>query len=137
MLDSKHVSMIAFSGTPERMYTIGILASGGVANGLRVDIFATFWGLLAIRRESGFIDDLVSRDCGEDANRFLATAKDHLSWKALVRSAKELGDVHVTACAMTMDLFHLEFEDFDPMVDDAVGPVEFMQSAKDGQILVF
>ncbi len=137
MSESKHVSIIAFSATVDRLYPIGILASGGVANDMRVDIFFTFWGLLAVRRDPGAVGGLVSRDYGEESERFLTTAKDLPSWKTLIRNAKELGDVHVKACAMTMDLFHLELEDLDPMVEEVVGAVEFMDSARDGQILVF
>lgn len=137
MSDSKHVSIIAFSATIDRLYPIGILASGGVANDMRVDIFFTFWGLLAARREAGAMDNLVSRDYGEESDRFLATARDLPSWKTLIRNAKELGEVHIKACAMTMDLFHLRLEDLDPMVEEVVGAVEFMDSARDGQILVF
>ena len=41
------MSIILFSGTVDKLMPVGILASGGVAMGMDVEIFATFWGLLS------------------------------------------------------------------------------------------
>jgi peroxiredoxin family protein len=132
-----HLSMIAFSGTQDRLYPVGVLASGGVANDMRVDVFLTFWGLLAARKDAGEFSRLVSQDYGPAAAAFQEAAKTLPTWLDLLRNAKELGDVHVKACAMTMDLMRLKLDDLDPIVEDVVGAGEFLDSAKDGTILVF
>jgi peroxiredoxin family protein len=134
-----HLSIIAFSGTVDRLYPVAILASGAVANDLRVDIFLTFWGLLAARRDPGPFAAAVSRDYGDQGEAFLQVAQQANlpGWKALLGQAKELGDVHVWACAMTMDLLKVRREDLDPMVEGVVGAGEFVDMAKDGTTLVF
>jgi len=137
MAERDHLSIIAFSGTTDRLYPVGILASGGVANDMRVDVFLTFWGLMAARKQPGPFADRVSADYGEAAETFRTLAKDLPSWLTLLKNAKELGDVHVKACAMTMDLFHLTLDDLDPVVEEIVGAGEFLDAAKDGSILVF
>jgi peroxiredoxin family protein len=139
MADNGHLSIIAFSGTVDRLYPVAILASGAVANGMRVDIFLTFWGLLAARREPGELAQVVSPEYGPEAQRFLELGQQARlpSWKEMLNQARELGDVHVKACGMTMDLFRLRLEDLDPMVEEVVGVGEFVDQAKDGMVLVF
>jgi peroxiredoxin family protein len=137
MADKHHVSIIAFSGTVDRLYPVAILASGGVANDMRVDVFFTFWALLAARRDPGPFLDRVSNDYGPDSDEFRRQYANLPGWRTLLAQAKELGDVHVQACAMTMDLFHLSLEDLDPMFEGIVGAGEFLDRAQDGQILVF
>jgi peroxiredoxin family protein len=132
-----HLSIIAQSGTLDRLYPVGILASGGVANAMRVDVFLTFWGLFAARKEPGEFAGLVSGDYGAAADAFRQAAQALPPWLTLLKNAKELGDVHVHACAMTLDLMHMKLEDLDPIVDDVVGAGEFLDQAKDGPILVF
>jgi peroxiredoxin family protein len=55
----------------------------------------------------------------------------------MLRKAKEMGNVRVHACAMTLDLMGLKKEDLDPMVDDVVGVGEFVSEAKEGEITLF
>ena len=45
------MSIVLFSGTVDKLMPVGIMASGAVAMGMEVDIFATFWGLNALRKE--------------------------------------------------------------------------------------
>ena len=139
MSDKGHLSIIAFSGTVDRLYPVAVLASGAVAMDMRVDIFLTFWGLLAMRREAPGFETLVSQDYGPEGERFLKLGAEVglPTWKALLAQAKELGDVHVKACGMTMDLFGIKLEDLDAMVEDVAGAGEFVDQAKDGTTLVF
>src|SRR5215467_11449035 len=44
------MSLIVFSGTVDKLMAASILATGGAAMGLEVEIFLTNWGLAAFRR---------------------------------------------------------------------------------------
>jgi peroxiredoxin family protein len=54
-----------------------------------------------------------------------------------LQGAKELGDVHVSACSMTMELFGLKLEDLEPIVEDVTGVATFIERARTGQITLF
>jgi peroxiredoxin family protein len=56
-------------------------------------------------------------------------------WSTVLAQAKELGEVRVHACSLSMDLFGLVQSDLDPLVDDVEGITAFMLAA-DGQLVV-
>ena len=45
------MSIIVFSGTVDKLLAVSTLATGAAAMGLQVDIFLTFWGLNAFRKD--------------------------------------------------------------------------------------
>ena len=59
------------------------------------------------------------------------------SWLDNLKGAKEIGDVKIYACSMTMGLFKLKFEDLEPIVDGALGIAAFVEQAKEGNITLF
>jgi peroxiredoxin family protein len=131
--------MVVFSGTVDRLYPVGIIASGAVAMGKEVNVFLTFWGLEAFRKGRPEKNVKMSGDYAEMApmmGQAMAQAKIP-PWIEILRQAKKLGNVKVHACAMTADLLHLKMEDFDPIVDDIVGVGEFVSDASDGEITMF
>ncbi|MEW6398594.1 MAG: DsrE/DsrF/DrsH-like family protein [Bacillota bacterium] len=132
-------SMVVFSGTVDKLFPVAIMASGAVAMGMEVDIFVTFWGLQALRQGSPALLARVSKDFEDQAGAMMQILQEKKvpSWYDTLRQAKELGDVRVHACAMTMDLFGLTKEDLDPIVDDVVGVGEFVDQAKEGKITLF
>ena len=54
-------------------------------------------------------------------------------WIELVRQAKDLGDVHVHACADSMEMFGIDQDDLDPVVDGVWGVASFFAEA-DGPV---
>ncbi|HIE37004.1 TPA: peroxiredoxin, partial [Candidatus Geothermarchaeota archaeon] len=44
------LSIIMFSGTADKLMPVGVLASAAAGLGYDVEIFATFWGLLALKK---------------------------------------------------------------------------------------
>jgi peroxiredoxin family protein len=133
------LSMVVFSGTVDRLYPVGIIASGAVAMGKEVNVFLTFWGLEAFRKGRPEQNMKMSADYAEMApmmGQAMVQAKVP-PWIEILRQAKELGNVKVHACAMTADLLHLKLEDFDPIVDDIVGVGEFVSDASDGEVTMF
>lgn len=133
------LSMVVFSGTTDRLYPVGIIASGAVAMGMDVDIFLTFWGLEAFRKEN--MGKMAPMDVNyEKMAPMIAQAmasKNVPAWIDILRQAKEMGNVRVHACAMTADLMGMKKEDFDPIVDDIAGVGEFVSEAKEGEITMF
>ena len=136
---ANRLSMVVFSGTVDRLYPVGIIASGAVAMGKEVNVFLTFWGLEAFRKGRPEKNMKMSGDYAEMApmmGQAMVQAKVP-PWIEILRQAKKLGNVKVHACAMTADLLHLKLEDFDPIVDDIVGVGEFVSDASEGEVTMF
>ena len=55
-------------------------------------------------------------------------------WSAMLRQAKDIGDVRIHACALSMELFGITKDDLDPLVDDVEGVASFMNDASAGPI---
>ncbi len=137
-MTKERVSMIVFSGEMDRLLPVGILASGAVAMGHEVRIFLTFWGLMAFKKDA-FFDMPVSPSFAGMVGDLGATLKEKRIPGLIeqLRTAKELGDVEVVACGMTMDLFGLKLEDLEDVVDRVAGVGEFIETAKEGHTTLF
>jgi len=135
----KKLAMVVFSGTVDRLFPVGILASGAVAMGMDVEIFLTFWGLQAFAKRSQGMPPKFSVDYADMAPMFAQVLKQKNvpSPMETLRMAKKLGNVKVYACTMTMDLLGQTKEDFIDLVDDTAGVGEFMDRAKDAQTTLF
>jgi peroxiredoxin family protein len=134
----ERLSMVVFSGTMDKLMPVGIMAAGGVAMGQEVEIFLTFWGLMAFKK--GAANNLPISKEFEQMGPMMAqimAAKKVPSWLDTLRTAKELGDVKVYACGMTMDLFGLTMDDLEDVVDGVAGVGEFINTAKEGKMTLF
>jgi len=133
------MSMIVFSGTVDKLYPAAIMASGAVAMGMDVDIFLTFYGLDAFRKGQPQTNQKMDVNYAEIAPMLakLMREKNVPSWYDMLLKAKEMGNVRVHACAMTLDLMGMTKEHLDPIIDDVVGVGEFVSNAKDGEITLF
>lgn len=136
---AERLSMIVFSGTVDKLFPVGILASGAVAMGMEVDIFLTFWGLNALRKGEPEKNMKFSGDYADMVPMVmqLMKQKNVPSWYETLKRTKEMGNVRVHACAMTLDLMGMTKGDLDPIVDDVVGVGEFMEMARDGKVTLF
>jgi len=133
------LAMVVFSGTIDRLFPVGILASGAVAMGMDVDIFLTFWGLQAFSKRAQGAPPKFSSDYAEMAPAFaqVMRQKNVPSPIETLATAKKLGNVKVYACTMTMDLLGQTKEDFIDLVDATAGVGEFMERAKDAKMTLF
>lgn len=133
------LSIIAFSGTLDKLYPVAILASGAAAMGMDVEIFLTFWGLNAFRKDQLKQPGRISKDFEEMApvmmNIFKAKNVPH--WIDMLKQAKEFGNVKIYACAMTYDLFQMKKEELSELIDGVVGVGEFLEKAKESNITLF
>ena len=130
------LSIILFSGTIDKLLPVGVLSSAAAAHGMQVRIFATFWGLMALRKDA---QPKMSKDFEELGAQMSSILKEKNvpSWIDMIRQAKEIGDVKVYACAMTFDMFGMKKEDLVDIVDDVVGAGEYIDDAKDANITLF
>lgn len=136
-MSEERLSMVVFSGTVDKLYPVAIMASGAVALGQKVDVFLTFWGLMSLRKGAPQQNQQISKDyeaMGPEMMRIMQE-KNVPSWLETLRTAKEIGDVKVHACAMTMDLFGLKLEDLEDIVDDVTGVAQFLSEANKGMTL--
>ena len=133
MSDQNRMSIVVFDGTIDKLYPVAIIASGGLMNDMRVDIFLTFWGLLAFRKGEPYKVTKVSKDYEELAPEMMKMMQEKKvpSWYDTLLQAKELGDIHIYACAMTADLFDLGLDDFEPVIDEIIGVGEFIGMAQE------
>ncbi|MDI3316023.1 MAG: DsrE/DsrF/DrsH-like family protein [Bacillota bacterium] len=137
--EKKRLCMVVFDGTVDKLYPVSIMTSGAVMNDVRVDIFLTFWGLMAFRKGEPYKVQAVSKDYEDQAAQMMAVMQEKKvpHWYDTLLQAKELGDVHVHACAMTADLFGLTKEDFEPVIEDIIGVGEFIEMTQDASSTLF
>jgi peroxiredoxin family protein len=133
------MSIVVFSGTVDKLFAVSTLATGASAMGLQVDIFLTFWGLHAFRRDQVRTNTKFTSEFAE----FAAPAMEAMQtkgvrhWLDTLHDAKEIGSVRVLACSMTMELFGWSLDDLDPIVEDITGVATFVEEAKTGEITLF
>jgi peroxiredoxin family protein len=133
------LSIIAFSGTVDKMLAVATLATGGAAMGQEVDIFLTFWGLHAFRKDQVRANTRFTSEFADFAEPAMQAmqAKNVPHWIDTLHAAAEIGHVRVRACSMTMELFGWKLDDLDDIVEEVVGVAGFVDEAKDAQINLF
>ena len=122
------LSLVLFSGTDDKLSAAAILAVGAAAMGRSVNVFLQYYAVDAfrsdrIRGEHGFAPEATPAQLKKVA------AHPGQHWSDLFAQAKELGDVKVHACALSMEMFGLAKDDLDPVVDDIEGVAAFMTDA--------
>lgn len=133
------MSIIVFSGTVDKLMAASILATGGAAMGMEVELFLTTWGLEAFRKGAYKTNMKISKDFEEYGTVMMEQmmAKKVPSWMDNLKDAMEVGDVKVYACSMTMELFNLKLADLEPIVTESTGVATFVERAKEGRITLF
>lgn len=128
------LSIIVFSGTVDKLMSVGILAQAGAAMGSEVNLFVTFWGLLSFTKgEKKMILPKEFEHMGPAMMEGMAR-ENVKSWYDMLKEAKEFG-AKVYACSMACGVMDIKREDLDPIVDDMVGAATFLQQAEGGQTL--
>ncbi len=133
------MSIIVFSGTVDKLMAASILATGGAAMGMDVELFLTTWGLEAFRKDNYKINTKVSKDFEEYGPVMMEQmmAKRVPSWMENLQGAREVGNVTIYACSMTMELFNMNLSDLEPIVDEVTGVATFVERARSGRITLF
>ena len=128
------LSLVLFSGTDDKLTAAAVLAVGAAAMGRPVNVFLQYYALDAFRAGKACLDHGLSPEATDaQAGRVRGHRANH--WSDLLKQAKEIGAVDIRACALSMDMYGIDREDLDPMVDGVEGVAAFMASASDGQVL--
>jgi peroxiredoxin family protein len=130
------VSIVLFSGTDDKLQAAAVLIAGAAALGRPVKILLQYWALEAFRADRVKADHGLAPEAGvagKAAMDAAAAAGSH--WSDTMRMAKELGEVDIQACSLSMDILKLKAEDLDSMVDGVEGVAAFYVNAGEGQII--
>lgn len=131
------LSIVLFSGTDDRLTSAAILATGAVVIGRPVNLFLQYWGVEAFRRGHVELDHGLAPEANEAEAKAIKAQRLRPGWQhwsEILRTAKELGEVDIRACALSTDTFGLTIEDLDPLVDGIEGVASFMSKAT-GQVV--
>lgn len=131
------LAITLFSGTDDKLQSAAVLTAGAAAIGRPVHIFLQYWGLEAFRRNGASHPTKLAPEAGPEglaAVEALAAA-GQASWRETLEQAKEIGDVEIQACSLSMDLLHLTEADLDPLVDGVEGVTAFWLAASSGQVI--
>jgi peroxiredoxin family protein len=136
-LAEQPLNLVLFSGTDDKLNAAAVLASGAAALGRPVHVFLQYWALDAFRADRIGRDHGLAPEAGEPGKRAVEAlrAAGQAPWADTLRTAKELGEVDIEACSLSMDLLHIEQEDLDPLVDGVEGVAAFFVNAGQGQVV--
>jgi peroxiredoxin family protein len=131
------LNLVLFSGTDDKLQAAAVLTAGAAALGKPVNIFLQYWALDAFTKAKIGLDHGLAPEAGEAGRAAVdALAKaGQAFWVDMLGQAKELGEVDIQACSLSMDLFGFEESDFDPFVDGVEGVTAFYLNAGDGHIV--
>jgi len=131
------LNLVLFSGTDDKLQAASVLAAGAAAIGKPVHVFLQYWALDAFRADRIAADHGLAPEAGAQGR----LAVDRMAragqtpWHETLRTAKDLGEVDIQACSLSMDLLGIEEADLDPLVDGVEGVTAFYDSAGEGQVL--
>ena len=146
------VAIVISKGSLEGVYPGLIMANGARMEGIEADLFFTFFGLDAIRKDRyAGIKVATVGNPGMHLPTWLGALPGFSSlatWMMKRQMEKidippipefiELvadSGVHLYACKATVDMFGLTMDDFVPQVDEIISVGEFYERAAGGQII--
>jgi peroxiredoxin family protein len=146
------VSIVISKGSLEGIYPGLIMANGARMEGIEADLFFTFFGLDAIRRDR--FEKIKVATVGNPGMHMVTWlgAVPGMSWlatKLMQRQMEQidippipefielLGDsgARLYACKATVDMFGLTMEDFVPQIEEIISVGEFYEKSTEGQII--
>ena len=146
------VSIVISKGSLEGIYPGLIMANGARMEGIDADVFFTFFGLDAIRKDR--IDKVKVATVGNPgmhiptvvgalpgmsavATRMMKRQMEKIDIPPIPEFIELVADsgTHLYACKATVDMFGLTMDDFVPQVDDIISVGEFYEKAAGGQII--
>ncbi len=146
------VAIVISKGSLEGIYPGLIMANGARMEGIEADIFFTFFGLDAIRKDRNatikvatvgnpgmHIPSLVGVLPGMSwvATKMMGRQMEKLDIPPIPEFIELVADsgAHLYACKATVDMFGLTMDDFVPQVDRVLTVGEFYELAGGGEII--
>jgi peroxiredoxin family protein len=146
------VAVVISKGSLEGVYPGLIMANGARMEGIEADVFFTFFGLDAIRKDRYeklkvstvgnpglHLPTLVGALPGFSAlaTRMMKRQMEKVDIPPIPEFIELIADsgARLYACKATVDMFGLSMDDFVPQVDDIISVGEFYEKAAGGQIV--
>ena len=146
------VSIVVSKGSLEGIYPALIMANGARMEGIEADLFFTFFGLDAIRKDRQahikvatvgnpgmHMPTLLGALPGFSAiaTKMMQRQMEKLDIPPIPEFVELIGDsgVGFYACRASVDMFGLSLEDFVPQVGDIISVGEFFALSGGGQII--
>lgn len=137
--EDQSLSIVLFSGTDDRLAAAAVLVAGAAAMGRKVNVFLQYWGLAAFRKDQmRRVRPLSAEATSQQAQELRRAEKSGRAqhWSDTLRQAREIGDVSIHACALTIDVFGFTKDDLDPLVDGVEGVAAFMLEATGAMVFI-
>ncbi|MEM3205250.1 MAG: DsrE/DsrF/DrsH-like family protein [Candidatus Micrarchaeaceae archaeon] len=135
MVEKKNkFSIIAFSGTADKLIPLGVLAQAAAAMGNEVNIFVTGWALLYFTKKP--VQAPFPTEFKDFAPKLMEGMKKTKtpSWVDMIKEAKSMG-AKVYVCSLMAGIMGLDKSMMNDLVDDVVGAAAFLQKAEGGQTI--
>jgi peroxiredoxin family protein len=146
------VAIVVSKGSLEGIYPALIMANGARMEGIEADLFFTFFGLDAIRKDRfAKIKVATVGNPGMHMPTWLGALPGFsaLATWMMKRQMEKIdippipeflelvadSGVHLYACKATVDMFGLTMDDFVPQVEDIISVGEFYEKAAGGEII--
>ena len=146
------VSIVVSKGSLEGIYPGLIMANGARMEGIEADLFFTFFGLDAIRKDR--YEKIKVATVGNPgmhlptwigaipgfsavATRMMKRQMEKIDIPPIPEFIELVTDsgAHLYACKATVDMFDLTMDDFVPQVDEIISVGEFYAKAAGGEII--
>ena len=146
------VAIVVSKGSLEGVYPGLIMANGARMEGIEADLFFTFFGLDAIRRDR--YEKIKVATVGNPgmhlptwigaipgfsalATSMMKRQMERIDIPPIPEFIELVADsgTHLYACKASVDMFELEMDDFVPQVDDIISVGEFYERAAGGEII--
>lgn len=148
----RKVSVVISKGSFEGVYPGLIMANGARLEGIEADVFFTFFGLDAIRRDRNaklrvatvgnpglHMPTIVGAIPGMSwlATRMMSRQLEKLDIPPVPEFVELIADsgARLYACRATVDMFGLTMEDFVPQVEDIITVGEFYERSAGAEIV--
>jgi peroxiredoxin family protein len=131
------LNLVLFSGTDDKLQAAAVLTAGAAALGKPVNLFLQYWALDAFRSNRIHGDHGLAPEAGPEGRVHVDDLRraGQVSWVDTLRQAKDLGEVDIQACSLSMDLLDIDETDLDPLVDGVEGVTAFYLNAGQGQLV--
>jgi peroxiredoxin family protein len=134
---SEPLAISLFSGTDDRLNAAAVLVAGAAALGRPVHVFLQYWALDAFRADRIEDEHGLAPEAGEAGVAAVRRLRGEgqASWAETLRQAKQIGQIDIEACSLSMDLLQITQSDLDPLVDGVEGVTTFWMAAETGQVV--
>lgn len=136
-MSEEPINLVLFSGTDDKLTAAAVLTAGAAALGRQVHVFLQYWALDAFRADRIDHNLPLAPEAGPEG----AAAIERMhkagqqTWSQTFRDAKDIGDVDIQACSLSMDILGLSSDQLDPLVDGVEGVASFYVQAGEGQVV--